>query len=1242
MNSSETITPAAPTNFLPHSDLARLAPRNVFASVLLLLLTSLATPGLYSQTEAYTFSTFAGIGGISGSGALGNGGGAGFPLFYGPSNVTVGSSGNVYVTDTGNELIRIVTPTGTVTTLAGTVGQTGSADGTGTAASFNNPAGTAVDASGNLYVADYGSSTIRKITPAGVVSTLAGQAGIIGSTDGAGTVALFFKPSSVGVDSSGNVYVADSGNHTIRRITSAGVVSTFAGSAGSLGVADGSGGAAGFNNPRGVAVDSSGNVYVADTGNNAIRKITSAGAVTTVAGLAGTFGSTDGTGSAARFNFPNGLAVDSTGNIYVADEINNTIRKVTPSGTVTTLAGSAGVVGKADGTGAAASFSIPNGVSVNPGTGDIYVADYGNMLIRKITAGGGVTTLAGVGGIHGAQDGSGYIVSPALFSSPSSTATDTTGNVYVADTGNNIIRKITATGTVTILAGNAGTTGRTDGTGSAASFKSPAGVATDSTGNVYVADTANHLIRLVTPVGVVTTFAGTGGAAGSTDGNGTAASFDNPSGIAVDKISGNIYVADFNNHTIRKITPSGVVTTLAGTAGSAGSADGAGSSARFNYPRSVAVDSSGNVYVADYGNQSIRKVSSAGLVTTLAGVAGTAGSADGSGNVARFSGPGGVAVDSTGNVFVADTNNSTIREITPAGVVTTIGGLAGTAGDGDGVAAAARFDHPTGLSVDSAGNLYIADNRNHTIRKGTTPTSIAGSGGGGGGSGGSSGGGGNGGSSGSSGTGGTGSLGTSVGSGFFLHPSGIASDASQVLYVADTANNSIKKIATDGTVTVLAGKDGSAGSADGTGTAALFSGPTGIAVDTAFSLYVCDTGNATVRKITSAGVVTTIAGSAGSRGSQDGTGTAALFSGPTGIAIDSKGNIYVSDSTNCTIRQIAAGGVVTTFAGTAKSSGDADGIGSAARFNNPTGLTLDRANNLYVADTYNDTIRAIRTTGISVRATAAGTIVGAGNAKVVVTDAKLTGSPITVSVAVASADTPASWAAKVVTALQANTTISAGYSAGVNGASIILTSLTSDITDTTLNLSLANDTCTGIIEAPTSVATLSGVVTTLAGSPGLSGAYDGTGSYALFNLPQGVASDGNASIFVADTGNNCIRKISSRGAVVTVAGIAGVAGGKDSTSGIALFNQPQALNLAYAIIVADTGNSLIRTINSTDAAVSTIALKAPATTTTTPPASTSGSSSSSSGGGSMDPWFAGVGLALLGLAMRNRQRNWNL
>ena len=313
--------------------------------------------------------------------------------FNGPTGVAVDAAGNVYVADNGNETIRKIAPTGVVSPFAGLTGSPGSTDGAGSSARFNSPFGIAVDAAGNVYVADRGNHTIRKITPAGVVSTLAGLAGSAGSTDGAGNTARFSNPSAVAVDAAGTVYVADTGNQTIREITAAGVVSTLAGLAGNQGSADGTGNAARFNNPFGVAVDAAGNVYVGDTFNQTIRKITAAGVVSTLAGLANSRGIADGTGNVARFDQPGGVAVDATGNVYVADAGNSTIRTITPAGVVSTLAGSAGNAGNVDGTGAAARFNAPIDVTVDA-AGNVYVADSSNQSIRLITPAGVVTTFA--------------------------------------------------------------------------------------------------------------------------------------------------------------------------------------------------------------------------------------------------------------------------------------------------------------------------------------------------------------------------------------------------------------------------------------------------------------------------------------------------------------------------------------------------------------------------------------------------------------------------------------------------------------------------------------------------------------------------------------------------------------------------------------------------------------------------------------------------------------------------------
>ncbi len=313
-----------------------------------------------------------------------------------------------------------------------------------------------------------------------------------------------------------------------------------------------------------------------------------------------------------------------------------------------------------------------------------------------------VSTLAG--STQGDADGSG---TNAQFSTPYGVAFDASGNIYIADAGNHKIRKISMDGTVTTIAGT-GTAGFSDGNGVNASFNFPFGLAIDSAGNIYVADTVNHKIRKITPDGIVSTLAGS--TAGFADGNGSNAQFNTPYDVAVD-VSNNIYVADTGNTKIRKITPDGTVTTIAGS--TPGFADGSSNNAQFSSIGGLELDTSGNIYVADFGNHRIRKINTNGDVITIAGS--EQGFADGIGENARFNRPVRVAVDILGIVYVSDTFNDKIRKIDSNGLVSTISGT--NEGFQDGIGVNAQFNRPIGLIIDKDFNIYVADASNHKIRK---------------------------------------------------------------------------------------------------------------------------------------------------------------------------------------------------------------------------------------------------------------------------------------------------------------------------------------------------------------------------------------------------------------------------------------------------------------------------------------------------------------------------------------------
>jgi trimeric autotransporter adhesin len=664
---------------------------------------------------------------------------------------------------------------------------------------------------------------------------------------------------------------------------------------------------------RRVTTDASGNVYFSS--GNAVFKISSGGTLTVVAGNSRPgFSGDGGPATAAQLNAPQGLAVDSQGNLYIADQVNNRVRMVTPQGVISTFAGN-GKLGQPrflgdGGVAIKANLNQPGGVAVDK-SGNVYIADTGDHSIREVGANGVINSIAGNGfpGIAGDT----LLASEALLALPEDVFVDSSGNIFIADTGNAAIREITAsTGIINFIAGacnitsttNISNTGETcsigyagdGGLANAAGLVEPFAVAVDSTGNVYIAEPTDGRIREVSTIKGkvdINTIAGNGTLGFTGDGSAaTSAELNRPTGVAVDA-SGHIYIADSLNNRIRLAQSGGSISTFAGNGGFSYSGDGgAATSAQMNSPHAVAVDNAGNYYIADSGNNVVRKVSASGTITTFAGN-GTAGSGGDSGAAtsAQLSGPQGVAVDSAGNVYIADTANSRVREVS-GGTITTVAGngTPGYAGDG-GAATSAQLYSPVGLAFDPKGSLYIADANNSAIRKVTNGSisTVAGNG-----------------LQGYAGDGGP------ALSAQLNDPQGVAVDAAGNLYITDTLNYRIRMVSPTGNITTVAGNGVAGYSGDGgPASQAQLSYPTGIAVDSAGNVLFADAG-ASVRKIYVNGPIITIAGNGAVGYAGDGgLATSASLNGPTGIAVDSKGNVYVADSGNNAVRllQFAATGM---------------------------------------------------------------------------------------------------------------------------------------------------------------------------------------------------------------------------------------------------------------------------------------------------------------------------------------------
>ncbi len=655
-----------------------------------LIASALVVSGFAQGLGPYSIQAFAGV-----PNSLGDGGAATSAILWAPFGVTTDAAGNLLISDTSNNVLRRVSASGTITTVSN---------------QLKFPWRAAVSSNGDIYVADTDDHRILKISGT-TVTTFAGTGSQGNDGDGGpATVATLNAPHDVAVSSSGTVYILDSGNNRVRVVTPDGKIAAFAGTGAFGPRGDGLAAVnAWLSFPEAIALDRNGDVFIADTFNQRIRVVTPDGIINTVVGL-GTAGFTGDNVAASQtaLNYPAGIAVDAGGTLYIADTGNHEVRKVTnplsPSALISAVAGTGAPGFSGDGGSAlAATLFDPMAVAVD-NQGNVLIADSGNNRIRVVSPQGTIKTIAGSD--RGSGDG-GPATSARLFE-PSGVVVDGSGSVYVADSDNNRIRRVAPDGTIsTFLSG----------------LSNPNGLALDRSGALYIADT-NHSVVWKVVGGSVTIVAGDPAHAGNSgdEGPATAAQLLHPTAVAFDSF-GNTFIADSGNNRVRMIGPNGVIHNFAGEPkqglpGFAGD-NGPAISAMLSYPRGLAVDSQGNVYIADFFNDRIRKVQAGSqIITTVAGTGTRGGAGDGGpATQAQLALPAGIAFDVKGNLLIADTLNNRIRILT-GGVLSTIAGGVETGDSGDGgPALAATLASPRDVIADSFGNVYFTDQDNNRVRK---------------------------------------------------------------------------------------------------------------------------------------------------------------------------------------------------------------------------------------------------------------------------------------------------------------------------------------------------------------------------------------------------------------------------------------------------------------------------------------------------------------------------------------------